>query len=101
MTLKFRHLSRESVDRARAELASGDGSRLSVAANGECVWRPMLEEVQCPGQACEQVFKVSPGDLILGTRMACQACGENFEFGLALFSEEPSAGAASRDQSTL
>lgn len=72
-------------------LDCGMDYELSVAVDGQCVWRPVLEEVPCPGPSCEVVFKVSPGELKAGRRLVCHACGGRFQIGLALFSEDASA----------
>lgn len=82
-------------------LACAMDYEVSVGPNGECLWRPILEDVQCPSEACEQVFKVSPGELIPGRRLECQSCRRRFQIGLALFADDASAGvagAASREQ---
>jgi hypothetical protein len=77
-------------------LECGMSYELTVAAEGQCVWRPVLEEVPCPGASCEVVFKVSPGELKPGRRLACRKCEGRFMIGLALFSDEPTAAADSR-----
>lgn len=77
-------------------LDCGMDYKLSVDPDGQCVWRPVLEEVPCPGPSCEVVFKVSPGELKPGRRLACHKCEGRFMIGLALFSDEPSAAADSR-----
>ena len=64
---------------------------VSTEANDKCVWRPIFEEVQCPGVACYQVLKLPPGELIPGRRLECHACGGRFQIGLALFADEASA----------
>ena len=66
---------------------------LAVGADGQCVWRPVLEEIPCPGPSCEVMFKVSPGELKAGRRLVCHACGGRFQISLALFSDEASAAA--------
>lgn len=77
-------------------LECGMGYELTVAADGQCVWRPVLEEVPCPGPSCEVVFKVSPGELKPGRRLACHKCDGRFVIGLALFADEPPAAADSK-----
>lgn len=72
-------------------LECGMGYELSVAADGQCTWRPVLEEIPCPGPSCEVVFKVSPGKLKPGGRLACHKCKGRFVIGRALFSIESSA----------
>ena len=72
-------------------LDCGMDYKLTVGADGHCVWRPVLEEVPCPGPSCAVVFKVSPGELKAGRRLACHACGGRFQIGLALFSDDSSA----------
>jgi hypothetical protein len=74
----------------------GIGCELTVAADGQCAWRPALEEVPCPGPSCEVDFNVSPGALKPGRRLVCHECESRFVIGLALFSDEPSAVADSR-----
>ena len=76
----------------------GMGYELTVAVEGQCVWRPVLEETPCPGPSCEVVFKVSPGELNPGRRLACHKCEGRFVIGLALFSDEPSAASNSKPQ---
>jgi len=66
---------------------------LTVAADGQCLWRPVLEEVSCPGPSCDVVFTVSPGDLKAGRRLVCHKCGGRFVIGLALFSDDSTATA--------
>lgn len=72
-------------------LDCGMDYKLSVDADGQCVWRPVLEDVLCPGPSCEVVFRVSPGELKAGRRLVCHACGGRFQIGLALFPDEASA----------
>jgi hypothetical protein len=67
------------------------GYEVSVGANDECLWRPILEEVKCPSLACNQIFKVSPGELVPGRRLACHSCGGRFQIGLALFASDATA----------
>lgn len=73
------------------------GYEVSMDADGKCLWRPILEEVQCPGPACDQVFKVSPGELMPGRRLACHSCGGRFQIGLALFESDAKAAAVGVD----
>lgn len=83
-------------------LDCGMDYELSIDAVGQCVWRPIVEKVPCPGPSCEVVFKVSPGELKAGRRLVCNACGGQFQIGLALFADEASAVAdpAKQVQST-
>lgn len=67
---------------------------VSVDAGGACLWRPILEEVRCLTASCDQVFKVSPGELKPGTRLECHSCGGRFRIDLALFVDDASAGTA-------
>ncbi len=71
----------------------GMGYELTVAADGQCHWRPVLEEVPCPGPSCDVVFRVSPGELKPGRRLVCHKCGGRFVIGLALFSDDSTATA--------
>lgn len=70
------------------------GYDLSVDADGQCVWRPVLEQVPCPDPSCNQVFTVSSGQLKPGARLKCQSCQGRFQIGLALFPDDVSGGVA-------
>lgn len=79
------------------------GYEVSVGTDGKSLWRPILEEVQCPGQNCERAFKVSPRDLVPGRRLECHSCGGRFQIGLALFADgapTPVARPAPQDEGT-
>jgi len=69
-------------------LECGMGYDVSLDASGECLWRPILQEVPCPTPDCDQVFKVSPGEITPGRRLVCSSCGGRFQIGLALFSDD-------------
>ncbi len=68
-------------------LECGMGYEVSVDASGECLWRPILQDVRCQTPECDQIFKVSPGEITPGRRLVCSSCGGRFQIGLALFSD--------------
>jgi hypothetical protein len=81
-------------------LDCGMDYELSVAMDGQCVWRPVLEEIPCPGPSCEVVFKVPPGELKAGRRLVCHGCRGRFQIGLAVFSDDASTASEASTQST-
>jgi hypothetical protein len=52
------------------------------------LWEPLLEKIPCPMDGCSEVFKLSPKQLVPGTRLLCTACQRRFLIGLALFDGE-------------
>jgi hypothetical protein len=74
--------------------ACGMSYEVSAGPGDQCTWRPILEDVQCPGAGCSQVFKVSPSELQPGRRLACNVCGGRFQIGLGLFAADKSVTSA-------
>lgn len=66
--------------------ACGTNYKVSIGPGDQCNWRPILEDIQCPGPGCSQVFQVSPSELQHGRRLKCHACGGLFQIGLGWFS---------------
>ncbi|AXE34648.1 hypothetical protein DK843_10265 [Chromobacterium phragmitis] len=58
---------------------------IQTGGQGQCIWRPILEEVPCPSPECTQVFRLAPKEIAPDRRLHCHACGGRFQIGLALF----------------
>jgi hypothetical protein len=61
---------------------------ITADANGEWLWRPMVEEVSCPSESCGEVIKLWKHEIKSGSHWRCQGCSNKFQLGLAIFQEQ-------------
>lgn len=61
---------------------------ITADANGEWLWRPMVEEVSCPTESCGEVIKLWQHEVKSGSHWRCRGCNNKFQLGLAIFQEQ-------------
>lgn len=62
---------------------------ITADASGQWLWRPMVEEVSCPTESCGEVIKLWKHEIKSGSHWRCNGCNRKFQFGLAIFEEQP------------
>jgi len=58
---------------------------ITVDGNGQCVARPLVQDVKCANPSCEHALRFFEHELRPGASWACTGCGTKCEIGLAVF----------------
>jgi len=65
---------------------------ITVGGNGQCVARPLVQDVKCANPSCEHALKLFKHELRPGTHWTCTGCGTRSEIGLAVFAVPAAEG---------
>lgn len=65
---------------------------ITVDGNGQCVARPLVQDVKCANPSCEHALKLFKHELRPGAYWTCTGCGTRSEIGLAVFAMPAAEG---------
>lgn len=68
---------------------------VTCQADGKVLWRPKLQEVQCPTEGCDSSMKLWPHEVRPGVHWKCAGCGQQNEIALVVASRLSADGMAS------
>lgn len=62
---------------------------ITLEPNGQWQWKPLIQEVSCSTESCDEVFKLWNHEVKSGSHWRCRGCNRKFQLGLAIFEVQP------------
>jgi hypothetical protein len=62
---------------------------ITLEPNGQWQWKPLIQEVPCSTESCDEVFKLWNHEVKAGSNWRCRGCNRKFQLGLAILEVQP------------
>jgi hypothetical protein len=61
---------------------------IHLEPNGQWLWKPLVQEVPCSTESCDEVFKLWTHESKSGSQWSCSGCKRKFFLGLTILEEQ-------------